>query len=404
MRDALTDAGLPPNRRSRMTQRAYSPGRSRAFAVCLGLASGALAAAGCDDPISRERPQPAIGGVEEVFRAPVAGATNAFALTSDGVRLYADVDRRIEAFDLKNGAKLWSYRRPVGGPLALVVRGGRLFFVGDTAVALDAATGRELWRYVPDSYSGFTHSDADLDAFYFGSTQHRVYAVRASDGSLLWSRDLGPDWPYKGVVRGMTVSGDTVYAVVEHDTGVNGYIGTGDVFALDRRTGAVHWVFRNGDGTRLNIIQYAGRVAGNLLLLSANWDNQYIALDRATGREVWRAAGEPTYAGLGEGPEVEGAVAYIASYDQHAMAVDLATGRTRWRTNIGDGGRYVAVCGTRLLVNQLGFTVLDRNNGRLLGEGYDHASGEDIHTDFVVVGDRAYAFGGKELFAFRCPT
>ena len=313
------------------------------------------------------------------------------------------MNRHIEAFDLNNGSKLWSYRRPAGGPAALVVRGGRLFFVGDTAVALDAATGRELWRYVPDSFAGFSQSDGDADAFYFGSTQHRAYAVRASDGALLWSRDLGPDWPYKGVVRGMTVSGDTVYAVVEHDTGVNGHIGTGDVFALDRRTGAVHWVYRNGDGTRLNIIQSAGRVAGNLLLLSANWDNQYIALDRATGREVWRAAGDFGYGGPQEAPEVSGSVAFTASFDQHAMAIDLTSGRTLWRTNVNNGAFYVAVCGNRLLVNNLGLSVLEAATGRVLGSGYDYSTGESIRTDFVVVGDRAYAFGATDLFAFRCP-
>jgi outer membrane protein assembly factor BamB len=388
-----------------MPQIAINPaGGSRALASRVGIAVFVLMGSGCADPIARESPKSGVGAVEEVFRAPIAGAANAFVPMSDGLRLYADVDRRIEAFDLKNGAKLWSYTRPSGGPAALVVRGGKLFFVGDTAVALDAATGRELWRYVPDSFAGFSQSDGDADAFYFGTTQHRVYAVRGSDGALLWSRNLGPDWPYKGVVRGMTVSGDTVYAVVEHDTGVNGHIGTGDVFALDRRTGAVHWVYRNGDGTRLNIIQSAGRVAGNLLLLSANWDNQYIALDRTTGREVWRAAGEPTFAGLHEGPEVQGQAAYIASQDQHAMALDLASGRTLWKTKIGTGGVYVAVCGTRLLVNNLGLAVLDRSTGRLLGSGYSFDTGEGINTDFVVVGDRAYAFGATDLFAFRCPT
>jgi outer membrane protein assembly factor BamB len=202
----------------------------------------------------------------------------------------------------------------------------------------------------------------------------------------------------------MTVSGDTVYAVVEHDTGINGYIGTGDVFALDRRTGAVHWVYRNGDGTRLNIIQSAGRVAGNLLLLSANWDNQYIAIDRGTGREVWRAAGEYSYAGLREAPEVAGAMAFFASHDQHAIAVDLATGRTVWRTNVGNGSSYVAVCGTRLLVNNQGLSVLDPGTGRVLGSGYNHVSYESILTDFIVIGDRAYAFGRNGLYAFRCPT
>lgn len=380
-------------------------GRARALTVA---ASAILLAPlpGCEEPTGREGPgpRPGPGGLELLFQVSVAGAGNAFVPMSDGHRLYADVDRRIEAFDLNAGTKLWSYRRPRGGPSALVVRGGRLFFAGDTAVALDAATGRELWRYVLDSTAGLCESDGDGEAFYVGTLQHRVYALRASDGALLWSRDLGPDWPYKGTVRGMTVSGDTVYAAVEHETGVNGHIGTGDLFALDRRTGAVLWVYRNGDGTRLDIYQSAGRVAGRLILLTANWENEYIAVDRFTGQEVWRAHGEDPYFAMDEAPEIGGERAYFASHDQHAVALDLTSGRVLWRTRVGTGGNYVAVCGGRILVQDLGMSVLDLS-GRLLGRGYSSSDGnESLHTDFVVVGNRAYVFGVSNLYAFRCPA
>jgi outer membrane protein assembly factor BamB len=333
----------------------------------------------------------------------VAGAFNAYIPVSDGIRLYADVEQAVKAFDLRNGAPLWSYPRPRGGPSALVPRGGRVFFAGDTAIALDAATGRELWRSALDSFGGFCESDGDADAFYVGTKEHRVYALRATDGAVLWKRDLGPDWPYKGVVRGMTVSGDTVYAVVEHDTGVNGHIGTGDVFALDRRTGDVLWVYRNGDGTKLNIIQSAGRIAGSLLLLTANWDNQYVALNRFTGKEAWRAAGSPGFGGPDEAPEVRGERVFVASQDQHAMALELGTGRILWRSPVASGATNVALCGNRLLVLESGLSILDPETGRVLARAFDGSTGEVFHTDFVVVGDQAYVFGRKELYAFRCP-
>lgn len=376
-------------------------GRVWAATACL---TALLALAACEEPVGgggTEFSGP--GGVELLFKVPVDRADNAFVPASDGQRLYADVNRRIEAFDLGTGARLWSYQRPLGGPSSLVARDGRLFWAGDTAVALDAATGRELWRHPLPSSAGLSESDGDPDAYYVGLKDHRVLALRATDGALLWSRDLGPDWPYGGVVRGMTVSGDTVYAAVEHDTGINGHIGTGDVFALDRRTGAVHWVYRNGDGTRLDIYQSAGRVAGRLLLLSANWENEYIAIDRLTGVEVWRAHGEDPYFGMDEAPEVRGIRAYFASQDQHAAALELATGRVLWRTRVRSGASKVALCGKRLLVEDLGMSVVDLEDGRYLGSAYHSGQGEILHTDFVVVGDRAYVFGQNDLYAFRCP-
>lgn len=380
-------------------------GRMRALGAGLCLGAGLLLP-GCDDPVRNGRTgeEDGPGGLQVLFKAAVEGAENAFVPATDGQRLYADVNRRIEAFDLSTGAKLWSYLRPVGGPSSLVARHGRLFFAGDTAVALDAATGRELWRYPLDVTAGLCESDGDADAYYVGTQDHRVYALRATDGVLLWSRDLGPDWRYGGVVRGMTVSGDTVYAAVEHNTGVNGSIGTGDVFALDRRTGAVLWVNRNGDGTALDIYQSAGRVAGRLLLLTADWENEYIALDRFINSIVWRANGNDPYFGMNEAPEIAGDRAYVASHDLHAMALELASGRVLWRTQVRSGANHVAPCGRRLLVQDLGLSVLDLADGRFLGHGYHSGTNEALHTDFVVMGDRAYVFGRAHLYAFRCPS
>lgn len=383
--------------------RYFRRGRARAPGTALLLAALVLGA--CREPLGDGNGGgSAPGGLDLVFKAAVAGAENAFVPASDGQRLYADVNRRIEAFDLNTGARLWSYPRPPGGPSSLVARGGRLFFAGDSAVALDAATGQELWRRGLDASGSLGESDGDAEAFYVGTHEHRVHAFRAADGAPLWSRDLGPDWPYGGVVRGVTVSGDTVYAAVEHNTGVNGHIGTGDVFALDRRTGATLWVHRNGDGSRLDIYQSAGRVAGRLLLLSANWENEYVALDRFTGQEAWRAHGDDPFFGMDEAPEVQGNRAYFAAQDQYARAVDLATGREAWRTRVPSGAHKVAPCGRRLLVQDLALTVLDLASGELLGRAYDASVNEYLHTDFVVVGDRAYVFGQRDLYAFRCPS
>jgi outer membrane protein assembly factor BamB len=380
-------------------------GQTYALRTALLLALGLLLP-GCENPLRDRGPGSGTGpgGLRVLFKVPVDRADNAFVPATDGQRLYADVNRRIEAFDLSTGTRLWSYPRPLGGPSSLVAKHGRLFFAGDTAVALNAATGRELWRYTLPAPAGLGESDGDADAYYVGTYDHHVYAFRATDGTLLWSRDLGPDWTYGGVVRGMTVSGDTVYAAVEHNTGINGHIGTGDIFALDRRTGAVLWVNRNGTGAGLDIYQSAGRVAGRLLLLTADWENDYIALDRFTNTEVWRAHGEDPYFGMDEAPEIAGQRVYVASHDQHAMALDLASGRVIWRTRVRSGANNVSPCGDRLLVQDLGLSVIDLSDGRFLGQGYHSGVNEVLHTDFVVVGNRAYVFGLRDLYGFECPT
>jgi outer membrane protein assembly factor BamB len=383
----------------RSGRRAVRAGR-RAGTACLPL----LLMAACNEQLTRGGPGSEPPPLEVLFRVVVEHAENTFVPVSDGHRLYADVDRRIQAFDLATGAVLWTYVRPPGGPSALVAQGGRVMFAGESAVAVDAATGRELWRRELDSHAGFAESDGDAEAFFTGTEQRYVYAFRAADGALLWRRQLGADWPHGGVVRGVTVSGDTLYVVVEHHTGINGHIGTGDVFAMDRHSGAVHWVYRNGDGTRLGIFQSAGRIAGPLLLLSANWENQFIAVNRMSGTEAWRFAAGVATAGPQEAPEHRGSTAYVTSHDQHAVALDLTTGRELWRTRLDGGGDWLAVCGDRLLVRASSLNVIELASGRLLQRAYGGEVNEILGTDFVVAGDRAYVFGLNHLYGFRCPA
>lgn len=361
-----------------------------------------VAAGACSDPV--EGGGGADDRLELLFRVPMAGAIDTWAPATDGQWLYADVDQRIESFSLDTGARRWSYARPAGGPSSLVVAGGRVMFAGDTAVALDAATGQELWRRPLPAFAGFCETDGTADAFYVGTTDHRVYALSAADGAVLWERDLGPDWGYAtGVVRGMTVSGDTVYVAVEHDTGINSHIGTGDTFALDRHTGAVLWHHRFGDGSGLSIYQSAYRVADRLLLNTANWENTFVALDRFTGQEVWRVVGGAEFMGPREAPEVQDGIAYAGGHDTRARAIDLASGRVLWQAPGPGGTHYFARCGRLLLANYLRVGAWDAATGEFVGEVPREPENESVHTDFVVVGDRAYVFSTHALLAFHCP-
>lgn len=326
-----------------------------------------------------------------------------FVPATDGERLYADVDRRIDAFDLDTGTRLWSYDRPDGGPSSLVPRDGRLYFVGNIAVALDAATGDELWRYTPESYAGFSETDADADAFYFGTDRRRVYALSATDGELLWTRELGQDWEYEeDIVRGVTVRGDTLYVTVEHSTGINKHIGIGEIFALDRHTGETLWNYSNGDGNSLSIFQSAVAATDQLVIGTANWENTFVAVDRFSGEEVWRVSGDPCCFGPQEPPIVSGGVAYGASHDRHAKAIEISTGTLIWETPVPSGVNNFAICGSRLLLNYSRLGVIDPANGVFLGE-YSGPGHEIMVADFAVADDRAYVFSNKALYRFECP-
>ncbi|MGH9339226.1 MAG: PQQ-binding-like beta-propeller repeat protein [Acidobacteriota bacterium] len=311
----------------------------------------------------------------------------------------------IHAFDLATGEVVWRYERPIYGPANVVARDGRVLFAGSKAVALEAATGRELWRYTPDSNASFSVTAADERAFYFGTEQHQVYAVDVNDGTLLWNTDVGPDWPYHGIVRGVSVGGDTLYAGLERYYAENGYIASGMIFALDRYSGEILWSYEVGSGEDLHYIRGAPRVAGRFLIAADYRGNAYITLDRFTGKEIWRYVGDYRYFGAEHSPVVRGDTVFAASQDKQVTAFDLATGEIFWQTEMPGGNIAIALCGNRLLVNYFGLAVLDPGTGEVLGRGYEYDNDADFPTTgFAVAGDRAYVLGVLAAYGFQCPS
>ncbi len=134
-----------------------------------------------------------------------------------------------------------------------VVADGRVFLSfndSDKVVALDADTGRELWRFYCDGPVRLSPAVADGRVF-FTSDDGYLYCLRAEDGRLLWKLRGGPSerkvlgngrvvssWPARG---GAVVSGRTVYFAAS----IWPFMGT-FIYAVDAETGRVVWV---NDGT-----------------------------------------------------------------------------------------------------------------------------------------------------------
>lgn len=319
---------------------------------------------------------------------------------TDGERVYAIAGGMV-TFSAHTGEIVWTHRLVRYVPRNPVLRNGRLFAAEQVAFALDAATGRELWRFTPDADGALGESTGDERAFYFGTGTHRVYALDAATGSLLWSTDVGPDWQYTGTVLGVSVSGDTVYAGVRQYNAENGYISTGWIVALDRTTGKELWRYRNGSGNDIRSISAAPTVAGRLLLASDLHGASFFAVDRFTGQEVWRVKGAPGYVGPHESPVAVGDVAYLASNDTYVYAVELQTGRVIWKTKTPASNHAFAVCGERIFVTWQGLSVLDRRTGRTIYQS-DEETDEWPQSGFAVHGNRVFVLGNRAAYAYRC--
>ena len=167
----------------------------------------------------------------------------------------------LSSIDAKNVSRLgfaWTYDlgNPMRGQEATpIVIDGVMYTSGTWGYvyALDAATGKELWRYdpKPDYFAG-RHPCCDLvnrgvavwrGKVYVASTDGRLHALDAATGRKLWEADTITDHklPYSSTgapqIAGRVVVIGNGGADMGH-TGVRGYVA-----AYDLDTGAFKWRF-----------------------------------------------------------------------------------------------------------------------------------------------------------------
>ena len=316
----------------------------------------------------------------------------------------AAIGRGVVAFDAGTGARLWQTGPfTYSTPGTVIVHGGRVFAADTIAYAFDAATGRRLWQFAGTGNASLTDYAVDERAFYYGTDARQVYALSVGDGARLWQIDLGPAWQHGSHVRGVAVSGDTVYVAAKQHHSTNGYYSSGWMVALDRSTGDEFWRYQYGDGTDSRDFVRAPTVAGRFLLASDLSGSAFMAIDRFRGELHWRVKGEPGFVGFFTSPTARDGTAYVAGGDTYVYAVDIGTGKIRWRTQPVFGGNFShAVCGSAVFALPAGqMSVLDRQTGRVLGSVF--SDNDYPSSRFAVASDRVFALGETAVYAIRCP-
>lgn len=380
-------------RRPSPPRAAFSAAAFTAVMLAMAVAAAAVAAA----PGAERQ-----AGVRLLWRTAVQAAGNAPSTTpaTDGQRLFL-VTSTVAAYSLATGEPLWysPLRRYV--PRRLLAGHGLVIVPEAVVAALDAATGRPVWQFAPDANASLGRGAVDGQSVYFGTSSHRLYALRLADGQRRWVTDLGPGWTQPAVVRGVAVADGRVYATVEEWRAPRGRTASGWLIALSARDGTVLWRYHTGDGAERRGLSSTPVIAAGLVLAADDLGNAIVAVDRRTGREVWRFAGKPGFPGFADGPVVDGRTVYGGSGDTLAYALALETGRLLWERQLpGSIGAY-ALCGGSLLANYQGLAVLDRRSGAIAGLTHDGAA-DFISSGFAIDADRAFVAGPRAIYAFSC--
>lgn len=215
-------------------------------------------------------------------------------------------------------------------------RNGRVF-VGTSdhgLYALRASNGSTIWRF---ETLGAVQSeplyDPELDVVYFGSNDGALYAVHASDGRLVWRYESGAE-----VARRAVRSGEVLYFANAAD----------NLFAIDRRTGKSLWHVHRTPALGMEISGYSGPALDRGIVFFAFSDGHVGAYDANDGSEKWTPVDLSAEAEQAQGGEAlryldvdttpipadlgtQGRVVFVASYAGGVFALDEERGAPVWK-------------------------------------------------------------------------
>jgi len=176
--------------------------------------------------------------------------------------------------------------------------------------ALDAETGKELWKVETGCESG---SPYVIDgALYIGSgirsrsAETHLYALNARTGKEIWKAKSGGQF-----TESLVVAGGVVYAgSMDH------YL-----YAIDAKSGKELWKARSVEAPFSPPTVYDGAV--------------YVgsqALDAKTGKKFWGVAAERLV--ISGSPTVVDGVAYVGPVDGYLQALDAKSGKEIWKVKL----------------------------------------------------------------------
>ncbi|MDM8160858.1 PQQ-binding-like beta-propeller repeat protein [Labilibaculum sp. K2S] len=258
-------------------------------------------------------------------------------------------------------------------------------------IALDHS-GKELWKQVygkewMDSYNGVRTSPMVYDGVvYVMSGLGKIVAMSASDGTILWSKniltDFGSENTRWGITENLVADGNKLYCTP----------GGSEVsmVALDRKSGKLIWKAK-GNGEKSAYCSPALIKLANRNLLVTHTSSSIIGVDAETGTLLWSFDHPNKYSIHPNTPLYKDGYLYCFSgYGKGGVMLNLAE----------DGSGVKEVWRNELMDNQIGGAVL--LDGKIYGSGHtnrewfclDWKTGEVLHSAKMLSnGNVVYADG-----------
>jgi outer membrane protein assembly factor BamB len=324
-------------------------------------------------------------GAGKIPQQPVVADGTIFIGTGEGiVALDAGSGERRWVFEgVLSDAEKWALAAGVVYVDGVIVAGSDFGVV----YALDAESGEPLWElHGVAEMAQPTWADGLL---YVTSDRNALYAIEAATGNQVWLAEADD-----GLYRWPSYANGRVY-VSSWD---------GALHAYDGMTGALGWTHLPEPPYLASNVQ----VLANGLLYSKLWSPEiaegetFIALNAASGTEVFRTAPFPT--GMGY-PTASDTTVYLGTPEGVLHALDAYTGDAQWQYDAGEVVNWHSwLVGDTLYMDSLDFVLhaLDAATGEVrwrLPLDADIAFGLDVDRRklfFATTAGTLWVIGGSE--------
>ncbi len=258
---------------------------------------------------------------------------------------------------------------------APVIHEGRVYvssWESGSLFSLDEKSGRVLWKFTAGADLPFSPSVLN-GTVYIGSVDGHLYALKATDGSLLWrfaaqNRIAITSHPY--------VYGNSIYISSRDHT----------LYAIYPDSGKKRWHFTSGGMIESSPVGFKGS------LFFGSFDGKLYKISAKNGKKVWEFA---TKGPILSSPAIVNGTVYIGSQDGFLYAVDAQTKRLAWKTKLnGPIDATPSLSGNTVFVATRSDSIyaVDRNNGTVL---WKKSVSTGPHAGFAVDGRLAY-FGSQD--------
>jgi outer membrane protein assembly factor BamB len=292
--------------------------------------------------------------------------------------------------------------------------------------ALDADTGKLLWRKQPGQLNASSPA-YDKGRLYGVSLEPgQAFALRAKDGKLLWRHPLPGRAESSPIVhKGKVIFGcecaevfaldaqtgkekwsTPVEAEVKAAPAIHkgvAYVGdyAGQIYAIDVQNGGLEWQASDqgssfGRGGRF----YSTPAVAFGRVYAGNVDGRVYSFEASSGELAWsQSTGDWVYGGVSAADPKGGPPAiYAGSFDQSAYAFNAETGEVLWSTDVGG-----IISGSGSVVGDV-FYVANLGAGKTIG--LDVVNGEKVfefergeYNPAVSDGQRLYITGYSSINA-----